>query len=181
MTVPDVPYPQAADVHQTRNLIARRLIEVSQCGDKGPRRIPHFILIDRAPRYGSSGVGDIMEYGRLVSVKPPSRLGDAEPVVFVVAAEDPDAALKLVADKVVIGSDMKIVGRASRRPLDALGLKPGRSRPRLRSQARRAPHPAREPSVQCAPKGAARTLVALICRNGTGGCDLARDGSQDAD
>jgi hypothetical protein len=45
--------------------------------------------------------------------------------VCVVAAEDPDAALKLVADKVVIGSDMKIVGRASRRLLDALGLKPG--------------------------------------------------------
>ena len=66
-----------------------------------------------------------MEYGRLVSVKPPSRLGDAEPIVYVVAAEDPDAALKLVADKVVIGSDMKIVGRASRRLLDALGLKPG--------------------------------------------------------
>jgi hypothetical protein len=66
-----------------------------------------------------------MEYGRLVSVKPPSRLGDAEPVVYVVAAEDPDAALKLVADKVVIGSDMKIVGRASRRLLDALALKPG--------------------------------------------------------
>ena len=66
-----------------------------------------------------------MEYGRLVSVKPPSRLGDAGPIVYVVAAEDPDAALKLVADKVVIGSDMKIVGRASRRLLDALGLKPG--------------------------------------------------------
>jgi hypothetical protein len=63
--------------------------------------------------------------GVLASVKPPSRLGDAEPVVYVVAAEDPDAALKLVADKVVIGSDMKIVGRASRRLLDALGLKPG--------------------------------------------------------
>jgi hypothetical protein len=62
--------------------------------------------------------------------------------VYVVAAEDPDAALKLVADKVVIGSDMKIVGRASRRLLDALGLKPGEGRPRLRSQARRAPHPA---------------------------------------
>jgi hypothetical protein len=62
-----------------------------------------------------------MEYGRLVSVKPPSRLGDAEPVVYVVAAEDPDAALKLVADKIVIGSDMKIVGRASRRLLDAPG------------------------------------------------------------
>jgi hypothetical protein len=44
--------------------------------------------------------------------------------VYVVADEDPDAALKLVADKVVIGSDMKIVGRASRRLLDALGLKP---------------------------------------------------------
>ena len=60
-----------------------------------------------------------MDYGRLVSVKPPSTLGDAEP-----ADEDPDAALKLVADKVVIGSDMKIVGRASRQLLDALGLKP---------------------------------------------------------
>ena len=65
-----------------------------------------------------------LDYGRLVSVKPPSTLGDAEPVVYVVADEDPDAALKLVADKVVIGSDMKIVGRASRQLLDALGLKP---------------------------------------------------------
>jgi hypothetical protein len=70
-------------------------------------------------------MGCVMDYGRLVSVKPPSSLGDAEPVVYVVAAEDPDEAMKLVADKVVISSDLKVVGRASRQLLDALNLKPG--------------------------------------------------------
>jgi hypothetical protein len=37
--------------------------------------------------------------------------------------EDPVDAMKLVADKVVIGSDMEVVGRASRQLLDALNLK----------------------------------------------------------
>jgi hypothetical protein len=32
-------------------------------------------------------------------------------------------AMKLVADKVVIGSDMEVVGRASRQSLDVLNLK----------------------------------------------------------
>jgi hypothetical protein len=41
-----------------------------------------------------------MQYGRLVRVTPPSTSGNAEP--YVVAAEDPNAAMKLVADKIAI-------------------------------------------------------------------------------
>jgi hypothetical protein len=33
--------------------------------------------------------------------------------------------MKLVADKVVIDSDLEVIGRASRQLLDALKLKPG--------------------------------------------------------
>ena len=47
------------------------------------------------------------------------------------AAEDPDEAMKVVADKVVIGSDMEVVGRASHPLLDALNLKPWRNSPQL--------------------------------------------------
>ena len=47
MTVPDVPYPQAADVHQTRNLVARRLIEVSQRRDKcHPQTLRKFEVVE---------------------------------------------------------------------------------------------------------------------------------------
>jgi hypothetical protein len=47
MTIPDVPYPQAADVHQTRNLVARRLLDVSQCGDKcQPETVRKFEVIE---------------------------------------------------------------------------------------------------------------------------------------
>jgi hypothetical protein len=34
MTVPDVADPQAADIDQTRDLVAHRLLNVTQCGDK---------------------------------------------------------------------------------------------------------------------------------------------------
>ena len=66
-----------------------------------------------------------MEYGRLVKVMPPHGARNMEPVVYVVAIEDPIDAMKLVADKVVIGSDMEVVGRTSRLLLDALNLKQG--------------------------------------------------------
>jgi len=66
-----------------------------------------------------------MQYGRLVRVTPPSTSGNAEPVVYVVAAEDPNAAMKLVADKIAIGSDMEVIGRASHQLLNALKLKSG--------------------------------------------------------
>ena len=58
-------------------------------------------------------------------VTPLSTSGNAEPVVYVVAAEDPNEAMKLVADKVVISSDMEVAGRASHQLLNALKLKPG--------------------------------------------------------
>jgi hypothetical protein len=64
-----------------------------------------------------------MEYGRLVKVMPPHGARNMEPVEYVVAIEDPIDAMALVADKVVIGSDMEVVGRASRQLLDALNLK----------------------------------------------------------
>jgi hypothetical protein len=69
--------------------------------------------------------GRTFECGRLVRVRPPSATGQADPIVYVVAAEDPDEAMKLVADKVVIGSDLEVIGRASRQLLEALKLKPG--------------------------------------------------------
>jgi hypothetical protein len=78
--------------------------------------------LDRRRPYG---IVDRMEYGRLVKVMPPHGARNVEPVVYVVAAEDPNEAMKLVADKVVIGSDMEVVGRASHQLLDALNLKPG--------------------------------------------------------
>jgi hypothetical protein len=47
VTVPDVLYPQAAYLHQTRNLVAGRLFEVSQCGDKcQPETVRKFEVID---------------------------------------------------------------------------------------------------------------------------------------
>jgi hypothetical protein len=66
-----------------------------------------------------------MEYGRLVNVTPPSSKGDAIPIVYVVAAEEPDEAMRLVADRVVISSDMQVIGRCSRQLLEVLNLKPG--------------------------------------------------------
>lgn len=54
-----------------------------------------------------------MEYARLVKVTPPSNAGNAEPVVYVVATQDPDEAMKLVLEKVIFGSDMEVIGRVS--------------------------------------------------------------------
>jgi hypothetical protein len=68
---------------------------------------------------------DLMEHGRLVKVTPPSSKGDAIPIVYVVAAEDPDEAMRLVADKVIISSDIQVIGRCSRQLLEVLNLKPG--------------------------------------------------------
>ena len=56
---------------------------------------------------------------------PPPGALNTEPVVYVVAVEDPQEAMALVADRVVIGSDMEVVGRASYPLLAALNLKPG--------------------------------------------------------
>jgi hypothetical protein len=54
-----------------------------------------------------------MQYGCLVRVTPPSTSGNAEPVVYVVAAEDPNEAMKLVADKIAISSDMEVMTRVA--------------------------------------------------------------------
>jgi hypothetical protein len=50
--------------------------------------------LDRRRPYG---IVDRMEYGRLVKVVPPHGARNVEPVVYVVAAEDPNEAMKLVA------------------------------------------------------------------------------------
>jgi hypothetical protein len=69
--------------------------------------------------------GAALEYGLLVKVTPPSSKGDAIPIVYVIATEDPDEAMRLVADKVIIGADMQVIGRCSRGLLDVLNLRPG--------------------------------------------------------
>jgi hypothetical protein len=73
----------------------------------------------------SNVIVERMEYGRLVRVTPPSNAGDTKPVLYVVAAEDPNEAMKLVVEKVVIGSEMQVIGRASHQLLGALNLKAG--------------------------------------------------------
>ena len=66
-----------------------------------------------------------MEYGRMVKVTTPSLFGGVEEaVLYVVGAEDPDEAIKLVENEVVVGSKIEIVGRVSHQLLAALGLNP---------------------------------------------------------
>lgn len=67
-----------------------------------------------------------MKYGRLIKVTPPSsNIGHDEGILYVVAAEDPNEAVRLVRYMAVIGSDIEVVGRVSHQLLAALQLEPG--------------------------------------------------------
>jgi hypothetical protein len=66
-----------------------------------------------------------MQYGRMVKVITPSLFGGVEEaVLYVVGAEDPGEAKKLVENEVAVGSKIEDVGRVSHQLLAALGLNP---------------------------------------------------------
>jgi len=67
-----------------------------------------------------------MGYGRLVRVtaKSPDG-GDLQPVVYVVAVEDPARAVKIVGAEAQVNANVEALGRASEELLSALKLAPG--------------------------------------------------------
>ena len=67
-----------------------------------------------------------MGYGRLVRVttKSPGG-GDIQPVVYIVAAEDPAKAVEIVRAQVQVNANIEVLGRASEELLNALELAPG--------------------------------------------------------
>jgi len=67
-----------------------------------------------------------MGYGRLVRVtaKSPDG-GDLQPVVYVVAVEDPAKAVRIVGAEVQVNANIEALGRASEELVNALKLGPG--------------------------------------------------------
>jgi hypothetical protein len=67
-----------------------------------------------------------MGYGRLVRVTAKSADGgDLQPVVYVVAVEDPAKAVNIVGAEVQVNANIEALGRASEELLNALKLAPG--------------------------------------------------------
>lgn len=68
-----------------------------------------------------------MGYGCLVRVTAKSSVGgDLQPVVYVVAMEDPAKATEIGRAQVQVNATIEALGRASEELLNALELAPGR-------------------------------------------------------
>jgi hypothetical protein len=67
-----------------------------------------------------------MGYGRLVRVtaKSPDG-GNLQPVVYVVAVEDPAKPVKIIGAEIQVNANVEALGRASEELLNALKLAPG--------------------------------------------------------
>jgi hypothetical protein len=67
-----------------------------------------------------------MGYGRLVRVTAKSPDGsDFQPVVYVVAVQDPAKAVMIVGAEVQVNANIEALGRSSEESLNALKLAPG--------------------------------------------------------